>query len=204
VVQPETLLEEQDLVEMVGAMLGAVLRVEMQFADEARRVERVQAEALSDELTGLFNRRGWSLLLDSEEERCRRYGHSAAVLVLDLDGLKQVNDAEGHFAGDQLLLRTAAVIKRVLRSTDVAARLGGDEFTILAVECNPESASALLRRLRDALATGGISASIGLSLRHPVPGLLQAWHEADRAMYVDKRLRVGLPATDQLEGVGIA
>ena len=87
-VQPESIRQELELVEMIGGLLSSLLRAETQFADEARRADRAQAEALSDALTGLFNRRGWTRLLAGEEERCRRYGHPAAVFAIDLDNLK--------------------------------------------------------------------------------------------------------------------
>jgi len=204
-VQPGTLEQEQDLVEMVGALLGSLLRTEMQFADEIRRAERIEAEALSDPLTGLYNRRGWSQQLAREEERCRRHGHQAGVLVLDLDELKTVNDTLGHFAGDQLLSRTSAVLRRVLRAQDLAARVGGDEFTILVVECGAAAAEALLGRLRAALEREGINASIGLAMRHPPRGLQAAWDEADSAMYAEKKQRGTNPAREESEaGAGLS
>jgi diguanylate cyclase (GGDEF)-like protein len=175
---------------MVGALLGSLVRTEMQFAEAIRQAERVQAEALTDPLTGLYNRRGWSQLLAREEERCRRHGNQAGVLVLDLDDLKVVNDSLGHSAGDQLISRTSAVLKRILRSQDLAARVGGDEFTILAVECGTAEAESLLVRVRAALERDGINASIGLAMRHPSRGLQAAWDEADSAMYAEKKQKV--------------
>jgi diguanylate cyclase (GGDEF)-like protein len=188
--QSEALEKELELVEMVGALLGSLLRTEMQFAEAIRQAERVQAEALCDPLTGLFNRRGWSQLMAREEERCRRHGNQAGVLVLDLDDLKVVNDSLGHPAGDQLISRTSAVLKRVLRSQDLAARVGGDEFAILAVECGASAAESLRTRVRAALERDGINASIGLAMRHPSRGLQVAWDEADSAMYAEKKQKL--------------
>jgi diguanylate cyclase (GGDEF)-like protein len=188
--QPAALTQELELVEMVAGLLGSLLRTEMQFAEEIRRAERVEAEALGDALTGLFNRRGWSELLAREEERCRRHGNPAGVLVLDLDDLKTVNDSLGHFEGDRLITRTSAVLKRVVRSQDVAARVGGDEFTVLAVEYCADATATLVTRLRDALAAEGINASIGLAMRHPAHGLPVAWEEADKAMYAEKKQKL--------------
>ena len=187
--QPETLVQERELVEVIGNLLGSLLRTEMQFAEQIRLAERVRAESLTDPLTGLYNRRGWNELIAREEERCRRHGNAAGVVVLDLDELKIVNDSLGHAAGDELIRRTSALLKRVLRSQDVAARTGGDEFSVLAIECVPTAAEALLRRLRAALDGEGISASIGLAMRHPGRGLQAAWDEADGAMYAEKKLR---------------
>jgi diguanylate cyclase (GGDEF)-like protein len=184
--QPETLVEEQALVELVGALLSSLLRTEMQLMDEVRRSERAQAEALTDALTGLYNRRGWARLLEAEENRCRRYGHSACVVAVDLDNLKRVNDSHGHFAGDELIARAAGVLASVARAQDIAARVGGDEFLLLAVECDRSGAATLADRLRADFAFAGVNASIGYALRDPARGLTAAWDEADKAMYLEK------------------
>ena len=143
-------------------------------------------EALTDGLTGLFNRRGWTGLLAGEENRCHRYGHSAGVIVVDLDELKLVNDSTGHFAGDELLARAASVMSEVKRGPDILARVGGDEFTLLAVECDRPAVVLLAKRLREALRTAGVQASLGHAVRVPSDGLQRAWEEADKAMYADK------------------
>lgn len=184
--QPESIMKEQDLLDMLGGLLSALLHTELDAARQARRVERAEAEAHTDGLTGLYNRRGWSRLLDAEEERCRRYGHPAAVIVVDLDDLKEVNDSEGHFAGDELIKRAAGVMAAVKRAHDVVARVGGDEFTLLAIECDRAGADALAERLRTAFREGGIRASLGCSNRVPSDGLDRAWERADAAMYADK------------------
>lgn len=185
-VQPAGIVEELELVEMVAGLLSSILRTEMLYAEEGRKAERAQADALSDALTGLFNRRGWSRLLDGEEQRCRRRGHPAGVVAIDLDGLKSVNDTGGHFKGDELLERAGGVLAAFVRRQDVAARVGGDEFAVLLVECDSVAATTLVERLRAALTEAGVSASIGLAMRDPAQGLQHAWEEADRAMYVDK------------------
>lgn len=184
--QPESIVQEQALVDLLGALLSSLLQAETDFAAEARRRERAEAEALSDGLTSLFNRRGWIRLLAGEEGRCRRYGHPAGVIVLDLDDLKPVNDSAGHFAGDELLARAAATMTAVKREQDLVARVGGDEFAVLAVECDRAGTDALVTRLRAAFAAAGIRASFGSAMRRPAEGLEQAWAEADQAMYVEK------------------
>lgn len=184
--QPVSLVEEQSLVELVGALLSSLLRTEMQLMDEVRRAERAQADALTDSLTGLYNRRGWERLIEAEENRCRRYGHSACVVAVDLDNLKRINDSQGHFAGDELIARAGGVLASVARAQDIAARVGGDEFLLLAVECDRSGASTLADRLRADFAFAGVNASIGYALRDPARGLKHAWDEADKAMYLEK------------------
>lgn len=185
--QPASLSNEQALVELLGALLGSVLHAELRAVEDARRMERLQAEALTDALTGTYNRRGWGQLLAAEEERCRRYGHPAAVIVVDLDGLKLVNDTQGHPAGDTLIARTGCVLRDAVRSRDIVARLGGDEFAVLGVECDRAGGAMLLARVRAALANASIAASVGLAMRDPATGLAGAWEAADRAMYAEKR-----------------
>ena len=99
---------------------------------ERKRFE-IQLAHLADHdpLTGLANRRRFDRELTAHLDRCARYGPSGALFMLDLDNFKQVNDTLGHGAGDQLIVSTAAVLSRRLRTTDVVARLGGDEFAIL-------------------------------------------------------------------------
>ncbi len=187
--QPNSIQGEQEMIEIIGSLLSSLLATEMQFSDEARRAERAEAEALSDPLTGLYNRRGWSRLLAGEEGRCGRHGCPASVVMIDLDGLKKANDRLGHFAGDQLIVQAATVLRSVARRHDVAARVGGDEFSLLAVECDRAQSVVLMGRLRRAFAEAGIEASMGWEPRDPAKGLEVAWADADSAMYIDKRAR---------------
>lgn len=185
--QPAAIQAEQPLVELLSGLLSTILAAELRAADEARRAERAQAEALVDPLTGLYNRRGWDQLTAAEEERCRRYGHTACVVSIDLDGLKTVNDTLGHAAGDDLLRRCGQALKSSVRQQDIAARLGGDEFAVLCIECDPQSIGSLVERMRAALAGQAVEASIGFASREPSSGLVQALHRADEAMYAEKR-----------------
>ncbi len=185
--QPATIAQEQGLIELLAAMLSSLLQWELQADHEARRSERLALEAVTDDLTGLSNRRAWNEWMEREEKRCSRYGHPAAVLVVDVDGLKYVNDSSGHAAGDALIARTAQALRQAARKNDVVARLGGDEFGILAIECDRTGAEALLERTRLALREAGVAASVGMATRDPVSGLQTAWEHADQAMYCDKR-----------------
>ncbi|RLV50347.1 EAL domain-containing protein [Nocardioides mangrovicus] len=110
-----------------------------------------------DPLTGLANRRLFNRELARHVEFCRRYGPRGALLVLDLDHFKEVNDSLGHAAGDQLIISVAGIIERTVRTTDTVARLGGDEFAILLLETNREGAErvaeAVIRTVRDFVST---------------------------------------------------
>ena len=181
--------QERPAIELFGRLLSDVLEQELRAETAVRRAERAEAEAYGDELTGLYNRRGWDRLLAIEEARCRRYGHPACVLSVDADGLKRVNDAFGHAAGDDLLRRLATALREATRSQDVVARVGGDEFAVLAVECRLEAAEALAARIEERLLVAGVSASVGVGARDPARGLVQTWQAADDRMYERKRLR---------------
>ena len=186
---PETTVEHQELLELLAANLSTILQLELDSTEATRRAERFQAEALTDSLTHLYNRRGWELLLAAEESRCIRYGHPAAVVIADLDELKRINDEFGHPAGDQLIIRASLALRDAARSIDIVARLGGDEFGIVGVECDSQGAEALLKRVRDALAANDVRASVGFAMRDPSVGIRSAWAEADQLMYQQKRSR---------------
>ena len=156
-----------------------------------RRVESHRLQALTDALTGLGNRRLWDERMLTEESRCRRLGYSACVLSIDLDGLKKMNDTEGHAKGDLLIKGTADALLQVCRSTDVVARLGGDEFGVIALECHIEAGRLLVQSIEELFKTRGISASIGLAVREKDGSLQQASEKADQAMYAIKRTHGG-------------
>jgi diguanylate cyclase (GGDEF)-like protein/PAS domain S-box-containing protein len=162
-----------------------------------RRYERqLQHMADHDSLTGLLNRRAYERRLEEHLTRGERYGHEGAVLVLDLDDFKEVNDTLGHGAGDELIARVASALAGRLRESDTLARLGGDEFAILTPSGGRLEAEGLARSLlqtvrgeRAARGPGGrarpITASIGIAPLASAVGLSaeEALINADLAMY---------------------
>jgi len=186
--QPQSITEDQDLVELMGSLLSRILQMELKADELVRRAERFKAQSFTDAMTGLYNRAGWDQLM-TKEERCRRHGSSCAVIMVDLDALKQVNDAQGHTAGDDLIVRTAQALHQAARTEDVVARLGGDEFGIIGVNCDRAGGEALRMRVLMVLEQGGIKASVGLAMRDPCRGISQALVQADQKMYENKRLK---------------
>ena len=168
--QSDALLAARPAIQLAGRLLATVLDLELGRQQVMRRAERAELDATRDELTGLSNRRGWNQVLAAEEARCRRYGHPACVLVLDVNGLKTVNDAHGHAAGDEVLRTCAQVLTTTSRDADLVARLGGDEFAVLAVETDAVGGRTTAAHLRAALADAGIRAAIGVAGR-PAAGL---------------------------------
>jgi diguanylate cyclase len=174
---------------VLGRMLSTIRAGEQAAFDRSAEAAEAYAAAARDPLTGLLNRRGWQAALDVEEQRVQRYGGPASVLVLDLDDLKQVNDTEGHAAGNQALRACAQVLDEMGRPGDAAARTGGDEFALLAVHCDAVCARAMEVRLRAALRSAGVAASVGSATRRVGEDLERTFHRADQDMYRDKRRR---------------
>jgi diguanylate cyclase (GGDEF)-like protein len=187
--QDESIRDELPLIEFLARLLGTVLVADLKAAKQARLLERSQQAARTDVLTGLLNRHGWEQSVATEEARAKRYGSPACVLIVDLDGLKQVNDTKGHVHGDALIRSASNSIKSVLRENDIVARIGGDEFAILGIECDAEGCEAIFKNVTNALLSNGISASVGKALRDHRLGLFEAIAAADRAMYVAKAKR---------------
>ena len=161
-----------------------------------RQADTLRRLSATDPLTGLCNRRALDHRLQQEWDRAARYGSSLALLLIDVDGLKQVNEALGHSGGDDLLRRMGAAIRESLRGSDVGARWGGDEFVILAPETSREAAERLANRLLARLKGSthppqdAISASIGVAVVFPDPHHLNSpellMQTADRALYAAK------------------
>jgi diguanylate cyclase (GGDEF)-like protein/PAS domain S-box-containing protein len=180
-----------------GQLLGAV-NVGRDITVRKNLEEQVRQAALHDELTGILNRRGFHLLADQALRVAERDNQRAFVMFVDLDDMKVINDQQGHEAGDQALMATAAVLKAVCRASDVVARLGGDEFAVLAIG-GPAACTALRSRILAAAsadrsassAPSGIQVSIGMAFYEPESpvSLAQLLAAADQAMYEAKRRR---------------
>tara|TARA_R110000824_G_scaffold28174_3_gene94899 strand:+ start:1139 stop:1711 length:573 start_codon:yes stop_codon:yes gene_type:complete len=110
--------------------------LEQEIVALREELAEMKQHAYHDVLTGISNRRFFVESLENRVERCRRYGDNCAVLFLDVDNLKAINDEHGHAAGDALLVRLAEILKANIRTTDVVARLGGDEFGLLLDNLN--------------------------------------------------------------------
>ena len=162
--------------------------------DNARLFEQVQHLAVSDPLTGLANYRRLLDVLESETERTNRNGRPFSVLLLDLDGLKKINDTYGHLTGSRALCRLADTLRIHCRAIDTAARYGGDEFALILPESQEPEAQQVAARIRDVLAhdaeTPTLSASIGIATYtgngERIEKLLA---EADEHLYAEKALR---------------
>ncbi|HSK44392.1 MAG TPA: GGDEF domain-containing protein [Candidatus Binatia bacterium] len=135
------------------------------FAAMIHRVETeralIQQQAETDKLTGIYNRRHFETSLELEIQRARRYGAPLALLMIDVDNFKQLNDSYGHLVGDRMLCRLARECESCLRTSDVFCRYGGDEFVIIAPETSGQAAVRMARRMRQNIDALGMDQSFG-------------------------------------------
>jgi len=175
-----------------------VRRLRSELAKALARVEELKASADTDFLLDILNRRGFERELNRSIAFIKRYHASGALVVLDVDRLKPINDEFGHAAGDQVLKAIVAALLREVRTSDVVGRLGGDEFAVLLwnlSETDARAKAAALEQTIDALSfefrgrivTSGASAGVAVLDSHSDPR--KALEEADSAMYVRKAQR---------------
>ena len=145
--------DEETDVSDAERLMAEVDRLRSQVADLQERVEQLDHLAHQDTLVSLPNRRGFLRELERLVDRARRYGESSAMLYVDLDGLKMINDTFGHKAGDESLIQVAELLVGGLRRSDVVARIGGDEFGILLGHSDEASAHETAGRLADMIAS---------------------------------------------------
>jgi diguanylate cyclase (GGDEF)-like protein len=125
--------------------------------------EKMQDLAIRDYLTGMYNRRLFMTALEKEFYRAKRYNIPMAIIMIDIDDFKEVNDKQGHQYGDRILQTVGEIIRRQSRDADIAARYGGEEFIVLTHETDTEHASRLAERLRAAISESGVTVSCGVA-----------------------------------------
>lgn len=174
--------------------LSRVLR----YAMERHETQMVLRNlSLLDELTGLYNRRGFLSLADHHLKLAARTQRELVLLMADLDHMKQINDTFGHQEGDLALVKTAKVLRDTFRSSDIIARIGGDEFAVIAVEAHGDDAEMLKARLQEHLALCNTQGALRWRLSLSVGAVAFASHrglslerlmaQADAALYEEKR-----------------
>jgi diguanylate cyclase (GGDEF)-like protein len=178
-----------------------------------QKIDRLRADADLDSLTGLANRRRFRVALAREVERWRRYRVPCALLMLDIDHLKAVNDQFGHPVGDMVIRQIAQTLKEVSRDNDTAARLGGEEFALLLAGVDLQRAVAAAERLRGVLGgkrvegVGAVTVSIGVAgCPENATSERVLYSASDGALYVSKnagrdRVSVAPPLQEKLPGV---
>ena len=178
-----------------------------------QKIDRLRADADLDSLTGLANRRRFRVALAREVERWRRYRVPCALLMLDIDHLKLVNDRYGHPVGDSVIRQIAQTLREVSRDNDTAARLGGEEFALLLAGVDLNRAVSAAERLRSALSSksvegvGTVTVSIGVAgCPENATSERVLYSASDEALYVSKnsgrdRVSIAPPLQEKLPGV---
>ncbi len=184
------------LIAVFGVSLAALLGALVLIWSRNERMRELKLQASQDSLTGLKNRRRFEEDLRAELARSHRYGAPGALLMLDLDHFKQVNDTLGHPAGDRVIAEIAGVLRGRTRETDVLARLGGDEFAVVLPRCDIEEAQSVAAEIATAIrermdgdeGAPRITASIGIAPFGPgTPATFETvLAKADAAMYAAK------------------
>jgi diguanylate cyclase len=170
----------------------AVNRLQLQQANaQLRHISR------TDGLTGLLNRKTWEQSLRAEFKRFQRYRHSCSLIMLDIDHFKDINDTYGHTAGDEVIRRTAAILKEGLRESDIAGRYGGEEFVVILVDTDADGAQVVAERLRTRIEASSVpyeqhiinyTVSLGIAELTPKISDPTMWIDtADRGLYNAKR-----------------
>jgi diguanylate cyclase (GGDEF)-like protein/PAS domain S-box-containing protein len=165
-----------------------------------QREQELRSLTIIDELTELYNRRGFLALAERHLKLAARKKRGVFLLFADLDGLKRINDTFGHLEGDRALIYSAGILRRSFRSADIIARLGGDEFTVFPLEAASESGDLLISRLEEHLQAHNeihhdrgyqLALSVGIARFEPDSSwtIDQLLEHADRALYTQKRQR---------------
>jgi diguanylate cyclase (GGDEF)-like protein len=197
----------------LGQLRAEVNRLTGELARAQARIAELEARADVDPLLEVLNRRGFERELNRSLAYVRRYGGHVALLYVDLDGFKVINDAHGHAAGDALLKAVAGVLVGRVRTSDMVGRLGGDEFGILMWNIGEPQARAKARELEAEITATqlvygdlivAVGASAGLVMLSGEASPASAIDAADRAMYARKRERRGRPQSAHSEGAAAA
>jgi diguanylate cyclase (GGDEF)-like protein len=189
------------LLVVVGLTVAITLRA---LARETQQLtQRLRHEAVIDDLTGLLNRRGWRHAAPRELMRANRTGRPVALLMLDLDQFKALNDELGHQEGDRLLREAAEQMRAAFRAGDIVARLGGDEFVVLMTNATLDGATSAIARLREVMPAEAIF-SAGVAIWDRKEGLEEFLRRCDKALYGAKEAgdgRTVISAAGALEAV---
>ncbi len=187
----------QDHLSKADVKADVLVRAVRHAIERHRLLSALRSLSLIDDLTGLYNRRGFADLGDQYLRLARRAGRGVTLIYLDMDRFKTINDSLGHHVGDRALIRVADILRSTFRGSDIIARMGGDEFAVLALESSDESADLLVSRTRERIREFNmtsrepyqLSMSLGMAQaddqsRVRLDDLLE---KADASMYAEKR-----------------
>lgn len=171
--KPSSIKAQQPLLRLLVQLLVSLLDSDLKLLQQKRQLDRNQAQAWQDKLTGLYKKPAWLHFITIEDSRCHRYGREAGVISLEIHGeTSQASQAQEWFQSMAQVLRT------VLREEDIMARVNEREIAIIAVETGPEPLERLLERIKSELRLTAFSIAYGAAVRLPSSSLTEAWHTA--------------------------
>jgi diguanylate cyclase (GGDEF)-like protein len=195
----ENAILNDELESRVAERTVELVRINKRLREEIEERKRIEKElqrlAMTDPLTGAYNRRHFFELAQQEFDRSQRYGRQISMIIFDIDFLKQINDSYGHLVGDQILQATAQRFMDNLRQLDIFARYGGDEFVVLLPETDLEQAKLAARRLHDVVSRTPVETlegpvhlqiSMGVACLHDTDDMEKLLMKADQALYTAK------------------
>jgi diguanylate cyclase (GGDEF)-like protein len=196
------------LMDQEGKIVGGV-HIMSDITERRQMEEKLRALSFVDDLTGLYNRRGFLTVAEQQVKIANRIKGKMLLLFIDLDHMKWINDTFGHQEGDQALREIGTILKETFRESDIMARMGGDEFVVLTVETHRKSKDLLTARLQETIEFHNngrksrhfkLSISIGIGIYNPktpcrIEELLE---QADRSMYEQKRMKQESNSQQQL------
>jgi two-component system cell cycle response regulator len=171
------------IVGLQGSLAHRVRELEAAIAERQQAEKALRNLTLTDDLTGLYNHRGFFNLAEHHLKTARRARQSSLLIYADLDDLKKINDTFGHTEGSRAITRTAEVLKKTFRNSDIVSRLGGDEFAILAANVPSQEKDVLLGRLEENLRTETDQAPHGYPLSLSVGDV---WVAHDSSLSIDQ------------------
>ncbi len=196
--QPDKPKGREQAVAPAALLLAEIERLKAELIDAEGKIAELEARADIDPLLGIFNRRGFARELARSLAYVKRYGTAAALMFIDLDLFKGINDRHGHAAGDAVLKAVAMGLSAHVRASDVVARFGGDEFAVLMWNLGEAQATAKARELENIIGRIGVphgaaqlsvGASAGVVALTPDSNPNAIIDAADKAMYVRKKER---------------
>jgi len=186
----------QQLIQEVAELRLRLTNLERNEAEYRNTIESLRSQVIIDELTRLYNRRGLFELGEQYLRIARRIGKQVLLIFADFDNLKAVNDNFGHTTGDQALIQTATILKRVFRETDIISRISGDEFVAVAGINQPGDTRSMTSRLQHAIEKFNkanrlpyiVSLSLGTAVSEPgrLTSMVELIKAADEAMYLGR------------------
>lgn len=170
------------------AKISSALAQDFATIEALRKQEQTAAAKHLDALTQVPDWRGWDMLLDAEQLRCKTYGNKGIIVSVDIADLKVINQTHSRETGDKVLKQTADALSSLVRSQDIVARVGNDEFAVVCIDHPNLNAIELAKQTKEALKQLHIDCYVGHATSLPQKGLREAWEMAEHMMYKEKKL----------------